>query len=188
MAETSRLILGFKSATLEPDPLRRGTMRNYLVIMLGGERKTEENSMCALPARLAGGRQLAERASGCARGTGHRCGKPESDRQHARALRSPCAMAITRGLGSGSVTTEDKIVRLPSTGTPAPAGPGNGGGGYGERLARIEAKMERMATREDISELKALIERKEATMLRWLFGLVAVAGISLLATLVRAFL
>lgn len=86
------------------------------------------------------------------------------------------------------MTTEEKIVQLSPTGTPASAGPGNGGGGYGERLARIEANMEHMATREDISELKVLIERKEATMLRWLLSLVAVAGISLLAALLRTFL
>ena len=101
---------------------------------------------------------------------------------------SPCAMAKARGLESGSVTTEEKIVQLAPTGTPAPARPGTGGGGYGERLARIEAKMVRMATREDISELKALIERKESTMLRWLSGLVVVAAFSLSAALVRTFL
>ena len=98
---------------------------------------------------------------------------------------SPCAMAKARGLESGSVTTEEKIVQLAPTGTPAPARPWTGGGGYGERLAR--AKMVRMATREDISELKALIERKESTMLRWLSGLVVVAAFSLSAALVRTF-
>lgn len=86
------------------------------------------------------------------------------------------------------MTTEEKVVQLaPPTGTPSPAGPGNGGG-YGERLARIEAKMEYMATREDVSEIKVLIERKESTMLRWLLGLVGVAVASLFTALVRTFL
>lgn len=93
------------------------------------------------------------------------------------------------------MTDEKRIVQFTPTGTPVPAGSGNGGVSYGERLARIEAKMEHMATREDISELKVLIERlkvlierKEATMLRWLPGLVVVAVVSLLAALLRTFL
>ena len=48
--------------------------------------------------------------------------------------------------------------------------------------------MEYMATREDVSEIKVLIERKESTMLRWLLSLVVVAVVSLLTVLVRTFL
>ena len=48
--------------------------------------------------------------------------------------------------------------------------------------------MEHMATREDMSEIKVLIERKESTMLRWLLGLLVVAAVSLLAALIRSFL
>ena len=48
--------------------------------------------------------------------------------------------------------------------------------------------MEYMATREDVSEIKVLIERKESTMLRWLLGLVGVAVASLFTALVRTFL
>ena len=45
------------------------------------------------------------------------------------------------------------------------------------------------AKREDVSEIKALIERKEwTTMLRWLIGVIAVAAISLLAALLRTFI
>lgn len=79
-----------------------------------------------------------------------------------------------------------------------PGGGAGGGGGHGERLARIEAKMEYMATREDVAEVKTLIERevgevktlierKETTMLRWLCSMVVVAIISLVAALVRTF-
>ena len=68
-----------------------------------------------------------------------------------------------------------------------PGGGAGGGGDHGERLARIESKMEYMATREDVAEVKTLIERKEATMLRWLGGMVVVAAISLGVALVRTF-
>ncbi len=68
-----------------------------------------------------------------------------------------------------------------------PLNPGGGGGDHGERLARIESKMEHMATREDVAEVKTLIDRKEATMLRWLCGMVVVAAISLGVALVRTF-
>ena len=44
-----------------------------------------------------------------------------------------------------------------------------------------------MATREDVQEVKTLIERKEATMLRWLLGLLVVALVSLGVALVRTF-
>ena len=57
----------------------------------------------------------------------------------------------------------------------------------GERLARIEARMEHVATREDLAKIEVLIERKESTMLRWLLGIMAVAGISLVVALVRVF-
>ena len=78
----------------------------------------------------------------------------------------------------------------PPAGTPVAGagGPGNGSSSHGERLARIEAKMEYVATREDVSEVKVLIERKESTMMRWLLGILAAAGISILVALVRTFL
>lgn len=86
------------------------------------------------------------------------------------------------------MTSKEGVVQIVPSGAPAPAGPGNGGSTHGERLARIEAKMEHVATREDVSELKVLIERKESTMLRWLLGILAVAGVSVLAALLRTFI
>ena len=61
-------------------------------------------------------------------------------------------------------------------------------GNHGERLARIESKMGYLATREDVQEVKTLIERKEATMLRWLLGMLVVALVSLGVALFRTFL
>ena len=80
--------------------------------------------------------------------------------------------------------TEDPPASTPNTG----GGPPNGGSGYGERLARIEGRMGYLATREDVSEIKVLIERKESTMLRWLLGLVVVAIVTLLAAILRTFI
>ena len=82
----------------------------------------------------------------------------------------------------------------PPAGTPGLGGGGNGGSIHGERLARVEAKMEHVATREDVSEVKVLIEqvkvlieRKESTMMRWLLGILATAGIGVAVVLVRTF-
>ena len=79
------------------------------------------------------------------------------------------------------------VFDLPA-GRPSSGGGGNGGSDHGERLARIEAKMEHVATREDLKKVEVLIERKESTMLRWLLGIIAVAGVSLVVALIRMFL
>ena len=50
------------------------------------------------------------------------------------------------------------------------SGGGDGTNGSGERLARIEARMENMATKEDIATLKAEIEKTGSTNLKWLLG------------------
>ena len=83
-----------------------------------------------------------------------------------------------------------EIVELGPVGTPSRGGNDNGGSSYGERLARIEAKMEHVATREDVAKMEhvatredvakieTLIERKESAMLKWLIGIVITAGIS----------
>ncbi len=66
-------------------------------------------------------------------------------------------------------------------------GSGGGSSNHGERLVRIEAHLEHVAKREDVSEIKALIERKEPTMLRWLIGVTVIAAVSLLAAIFRSF-
>lgn len=58
-----------------------------------------------------------------------------------------------------------------------------------ERLIKIETRFDtelgHLATKEDISDLRALIERKDATHLRWLLGILATTAIALVITLVR---
>ena len=79
----------------------------------------------------------------------------------------------------------ENLVDFPPEGRPSSRGGGNGGSDHGERLARIEAKIEHLATREDVTKIEVLIERKEATILRWLLGILALAGISLMVALIR---
>ena len=76
----------------------------------------------------------------------------------------------------------------PPAGTPGLGGGGNGGSSHGERLARIEARLEHLATREDVSDVKALIERRISTILMWLLGIMAAAAISVVVALLRTFL
>ena len=44
--------------------------------------------------------------------------------------------------GKADVTSDEKVVQFTPTGTPAPTGSGNNGSGHGERLARVEVKLE----------------------------------------------
>ena len=65
---------------------------------------------------------------------------------------------------------------------------GNGSGGdYGERLVRIETKLEYLATQTDIADLKALIANKETTQTRWLVGVVLAALGAVVTALIRTF-
>lgn len=77
----------------------------------------------------------------------------------------------------------------------SPGSSGSGGGDdTGQRLARIEATMEHMATREDVADVKTLIESRNATMTRWLVGIllttvgIAVSGVvAIVIALVKGF-
>ena len=55
------------------------------------------------------------------------------------------------------------------------------------KLVRIETLIENMATKTDIQAIETLISRREATMLKWLIGLVSIGAISLVAALIRTF-
>ena len=60
------------------------------------------------------------------------------------------------------MTQEHKVVQFETpSGPPSHGGGGNSGPGHGEPLARLEAKMDHAATREDV---KVSIERIEARM------------------------
>ena len=63
-----------------------------------------------------------------------------------------------------------------------------------EDLARVEAKVENMATREDlakvqtsIAEIKTLIVQREASMLRWLLGILITTAAGMVTVLIRSF-
>ena len=57
------------------------------------------------------------------------------------------------------------------------------------RVRALEARMDYLATREDIGEVKALIADRETRMLRWLVGTLGVAAlgmtVSVIATILR---
>ena len=60
----------------------------------------------------------------------------------------------------------------------------------GSRVRALEARIDCLATKEDIGEVKALIADLETRMLRWLVGTLGVAALgmtaSVVATIVRA--
>ena len=52
-----------------------------------------------------------------------------------------------------------------------------------ERMARVETKLDDVATKSDLESLKTLIATKETQQTRWLVGVISGAAISLLAAL-----
>ena len=57
-----------------------------------------------------------------------------------------------------AVSQDGNVVQFDSpAGRPGSSGGGNGGSNHGERLARIEAKMEHAATKEDIQKLRVWV-------------------------------
>ncbi|MCY4005766.1 MAG: hypothetical protein OXE84_02915 [Rhodobacteraceae bacterium] len=76
--------------------------------------------------------------------------------------------------------------RLSVVGPEPPSAPkppnGNGGNGnYGERLARIEARLESVAKREDIADLKTVIAEKDSARSKWLIGIMMTVVLAFVA-------
>ena len=70
--------------------------------------------------------------------------------------------------------------------TPAPGGGGNGNNLHG-RLSAIEARMDYLATKEDIQRVEKLVSVREVSLQRWLVGiLLSMIGILAIA-LVKLF-
>jgi len=57
-----------------------------------------------------------------------------------------------------------------------------------ERVASMEADLKHLATKADIESVKKLISDRESTMLRWLMGMMAAAGVSVAIAMIRTFL
>ena len=88
--------------------------------------------------------------------------------------------------------TSPHIHSVPEPNAAASSSGGDDGGNINERLreleiqvAKIDTKIDTLATREYVSDIKTLIERKEATMLRWLLGILATSAIALAIALIR---
>lgn len=69
---------------------------------------------------------------------------------------------------------------------PTRGGSGDGGGdSFGERLARLETRIEYLATKEDVSEVKVLIERKLNWLLYGIVGVMLTSIAALITALIR---
>lgn len=55
-------------------------------------------------------------------------------------------------------------------------------------MATLEARFESLATKEDIQKVMTAIAEREAKTSRWLIGVIAGAGVSILAALIRTFI
>ena len=94
------------------------------------------------------------------------------------------------------MTRESKnVAQFPSSDPPTTATSGGSGGGNGRRLtaiearlARLEAHLQHIATREDIEKLRADIAEGQNNTLKWLVGIIAAAGITLAAAVMRLFI
>ncbi len=72
---------------------------------------------------------------------------------------------------------------------PQHASHGGGGNGHGlhGRVSAIEARLDYLATKEDIRRVEALITQREASMQRWLIGVVSGAALAVIVALIRTF-
>ena len=59
---------------------------------------------------------------------------------------------------------------------------------FRERLARIEAQLSNCATREDIADIRTLIERRQAETMRWLVTVLSGTLVAIAIALIRTFL
>ena len=70
----------------------------------------------------------------------------------------------------------------------------SGSGGNGNetnlhgRLSALEAELKHLATKEDIQRIEALIAQREASLQRWLIGVIGGAAVVLALALLRMFI
>lgn len=70
---------------------------------------------------------------------------------------------------------------------PAQSGSSGNGTNFRDRLSALEAELKHLATKEDIRRIEALIAQREASLQRWLIGVIGGAAIALVLALVRTF-
>jgi len=54
-------------------------------------------------------------------------------------------------------------------------------------VSAIEARMGHLATKEDVQRVEALIAQREASLQRWMIGLVSGAALAAILALIRTF-
>lgn len=78
------------------------------------------------------------------------------------------------------MATAERLTVAPDSAPNNLGGGAGGGDGYGERLARLEEKVEHLATKNDISKLEILIVKIQSELVatKWALGaLIAIAAI-----------
>ena len=83
-----------------------------------------------------------------------------------------------------------EVHHLDSAPSPPASHSGSGNGGSHDlhgRVSAIEARLDYLATREDIRRVEALISQREASMQRWLIGVVSGAALAVIIALIRTF-
>lgn len=89
---------------------------------------------------------------------------------------------------------DSKVTQLPTSDRPTTATSSGDGGGNDRlaaieaRLAGLEAHLQHVATREDVQKLRTELAEAQNNMLKWLLGVMATAGITLVAAVIRMFL
>ena len=74
----------------------------------------------------------------------------------------------------------------PTPPTPPTGSASNGkGNSVGERLARLETRIEYLATKEDVSKLETLIEKKLNWILYGMVGILVTSLVGLMTALIR---
>ncbi len=82
----------------------------------------------------------------------------------------------------------ENIHHLPSPPAQSASGGNGGGSNLHGRLSALEAELKHLATKEDIRRIEALIAQREASLQRWLIGVITTAAVALGLTLVRVFI
>ncbi len=77
--------------------------------------------------------------------------------------------------------TDRSHLRLVGPEPPSAPRPPNGNGNYGERPARIEARLESVAKREGIADLKTVIAEKDSARSKWLTGIMVTVVVAFVA-------
>ena len=81
----------------------------------------------------------------------------------------------------------EKVYHLPNPPSQSSSGGNGNGTNFHGRLSALEAELKHLVTKEDIRRIEALIAQREASLQRWLIGVIGGAAAALVLALVRTF-